>query len=101
MPTPKIKEVLKRIDSGIENFVKDLPDSEKKIYDKVLSIVKQLELDTLGNVTNNVNNLKLVNREKKWIRFVNGTTMMLTELFIIKKQLKHAYSYHLLVILLL
>lgn len=67
MPTPKIKEVLKRIDSGIENFVKDLPDSEKKIYDKVLSIVKQLELDTLGNVTNNVNNLKLVTTLNKEI----------------------------------
>lgn len=67
MPTDKIKQVLKRIDVGIENFVKDLPDSEKKIYDKVMTIVKQLELDVLGNISNNVNNLKLVTTLNKEI----------------------------------
>jgi hypothetical protein len=67
MALDDLNKIVKTIDGSVEEFVKDLPFSEQKIWQRVLSLTKQLQVDGLGKVTNNVANLRILNDINKEI----------------------------------
>lgn len=70
MSLQQIQTILAKIDSSVNGFVQGLPQVERKMWDKVLQIIKQLEIDNLGNVKNNVNNLKVLTQLNQEINAV-------------------------------
>lgn len=57
MPIPQI---LDQIDNTINDFLDGLPESQKIIYDKVLALSKQLDVDGSGKVKNNITNIRIL-----------------------------------------
>ena len=57
MPIPQI---LDEIDNTINGFLDGLPESQKIIYDKVLALSKQLDVDGAGKVKNNIANIRIL-----------------------------------------
>jgi hypothetical protein len=70
MALDDLNKIVKTIDGSVEEFVKDLPFSEQKIWQRVLSLTKQLQVDGLGKVTNNVANLRILNDINKEINSI-------------------------------
>lgn len=62
MPTQEIKDILETIDGTITSFVDGLPAAQKKIFDKVMVLVKQLDTDIDGNIKNNIANIKILSQ---------------------------------------
>lgn len=67
MPTQDINNILKTIDGSVSEFVKDLPLSEQRIWQRVLELTKQLDTDVTGKVSNSVNNLRILTQINKEI----------------------------------
>lgn len=61
MPQQTIKTLLEVLDKSIQDFTDRLPEENRRIYNKVLELVKQLEVKD-GNIRNNVTNVRLVNK---------------------------------------
>lgn len=62
-----IQDILSTIDGSISDFVKDLPQSEQKIWQRVLELTKKLDTDITGKVSNSVNNLRVLTQINKEI----------------------------------
>lgn len=58
MSLTKINKILQRIDEAVNGFTKDLPTAQKKIYANLLKLVKELEVDSLGSLKNNLANIR-------------------------------------------
>ena len=65
MPQETINKLLEHIDTSVGKFVSSLPAIQRKTFDKVLLLVKDLELDALGNIKNNIANIRLIGKIKK------------------------------------
>lgn len=59
-----IKDVIKTLDTAADSFDRVISKSQKKIYDEVVTLVKDLELDTQGYVKQSIANLKKLNEIK-------------------------------------
>lgn len=64
MPQITYNKLIDEIDGGIEKFLSKIPAIEQMQYNKLLRLVKELELDG-DNIKNNLNNIKVVARIKK------------------------------------
>lgn len=64
MAQQTINKLLRVIDDSLTTFVENLPESEKYIYSKVLSLVKELKVDNYGNIRNTLENVKLIGKIK-------------------------------------
>ena len=53
-------DILNKIDNTINGFLDGLPESQKIIYDKVLALSKQLDVDGAGKVKNNIANIRIL-----------------------------------------
>lgn len=62
-----VEKIIKTLDGSVEDFVKDLPLSEQKIWERVQNLIKKLETDGLGNVKNSVANLRVLTEINKEI----------------------------------
>jgi len=58
--------MVKEIESGINEFIKDLPSTERRTYKKLLELVSELEVSS-GNIKTNINNIKILSKIKKEI----------------------------------
>ena len=67
MSLVQIQQILNRIDSAVNGFVRGLPEVERKVFDRVMVLIKQLQIDNLGKVQNNINNLKVLTQLNKEI----------------------------------
>lgn len=61
MPQQTLKKLLEVLDKSVVDFTDSLPIENKRIFNKVIELVKQLEVKD-GNVKNNVTNIKLLSR---------------------------------------
>jgi hypothetical protein len=53
-------DILDEIDGAVNGFVDGLPETQKRIFDKVLLLVKKLDLSSDGNIKNTVANLRIL-----------------------------------------
>lgn len=58
-----INKQLKTIDNGISSFVDGLPETERKVFDKVMELVKDLTTAD-GSIENNAQNIRIIARIK-------------------------------------
>ena len=64
MPQVTYNKLLGTIDSGINSFLEKIPAIERKQYNSILVLVKELELSG-GNIKNNLNNIRLISKIKR------------------------------------
>lgn len=57
----KIKALLTVIDAATKDFLSGLPAIQKKSFNRLMLLVKDLEVDKLGNIKTNLYNIKLIN----------------------------------------
>lgn len=53
-------DILDEIDGAVNTFVDGLPEAQKRIFDKVLLLVKKLDISSDGNIKNTVSNLRIL-----------------------------------------
>lgn len=53
-------DILDEIDGAVNTFVDGLPETQKRIFDKVLLLVKKLDISSDGNIKNTVSNLRIL-----------------------------------------
>lgn len=58
------KEIIELIDNSIDDFMADIPDTQKKSFNKLLELTKELEVQD-GSIKNNLNNIKLLGKIRK------------------------------------
>jgi hypothetical protein len=69
--TSDVLKLLSEIDDEANIFLSDLSVLEKKMFDKILILIKDLETDKrTGKIKNNLKNIKLIGQLKKEIRSV-------------------------------
>lgn len=59
MPQATYNKLLNTIDDGIDTFLAKLPEVERDTYNRLLVLIKELELKD-GNIQNNLRNIKLI-----------------------------------------
>jgi hypothetical protein len=62
-----IDAISKVIDDGVDTFLDGVEKSQSGMFNKTLTIVKELETDVNGNIKQTVKNLKLLTRVRKTI----------------------------------
>ena len=62
-----VNAVANVMDKGVDKFLEGVEKSQAGMFNKTLSIVKELETDLNGNIKQTVNNLKLLARVRKTI----------------------------------
>lgn len=65
MSLTQIQKILTRIDEAVIGFTKSLPASQQKIYANLVKLVKELEIDSLGSIKNNLKNIQLLTKINK------------------------------------
>jgi hypothetical protein len=58
-------KIIKTLDDSVADFVKDLPFAERKIWERVQGLIRQLDVSPSGTVTNSVNNLRILTQINK------------------------------------
>lgn len=55
-----IKKVLSTVDDSINGFMDNVPKVQDKIYKEILTLTKDLKLDSRGNIKNTIDNYKIL-----------------------------------------
>jgi hypothetical protein len=66
----QIQKILQTIDGAVTKFTDGLPDQEKEIYGNLLKLLKRLEVDRLGNIKNNLSNIRLLSDINKEVNAI-------------------------------
>jgi len=56
-----IKNVVDVVDKSINEYMAKVPGIQKKIYSEILTLTKELKLDSRGNIKNTIDNYRLLN----------------------------------------
>lgn len=60
-----ISKLVAELESSVDNFIDGLSPIEKKIFNSVIVILKELSVDKAGNIKNNLKNIKILGKVRK------------------------------------
>lgn len=58
-------ELIKELEEAVSNFIDGLSPIENKIYRSVITMLKELSLDSAGNIKNNLTNIKILGKVRR------------------------------------
>lgn len=65
-----IKKIIDTVDSSINGFMDKVPTIQKNIYKEILTLTKDLKLDSKGNIKNTIDNYRILSQLRMRLRRV-------------------------------